>query len=143
MSENRFISLYGQFFPIQCSSCTHQLQAECASVGRGIVHSTITLFVSHTWICVIPQKVFHTSGKDNRQGKFKVFLLSLLKKHFKLGIRDSLKHNIYTLNTEQNLLPINISSSSVVQGATASLVQLIDACPRAHQGKHTLVVTVG
>ena len=43
----------------------------------------------------------------------------------------------------EDLLSISVSSSSVVQGATASLVQLIDACPGAHQGEHTLVVAVG
>lgn len=52
-------------------------------------------------------------------------------------------YKLYQLNAEQNLLPISIRCSSVVQRAAASLVQLIDARSRTHQSKHTLVVTVG
>ncbi len=50
----------------QCGSSTHQFQAERASVGRGIVHCTVALFVSHSGISVVPQQVLHTPDKDKR-----------------------------------------------------------------------------
>ena len=50
-----------------CGSCTHQFQAECASVSWSIVHCTVTLLVSHCWISIVPQQVLHTPERDKRQ----------------------------------------------------------------------------
>ena len=49
-----------------CGICTHQFQAECASVRWGIMHRTVTLSVSHSWVSIVPQQVLHTPGKHTR-----------------------------------------------------------------------------
>lgn len=54
-----FICLIFQLFA-ECSNHTHQFQAECASVGWGVVHGTVTLFVPHSGVSIVPQQVLHT-----------------------------------------------------------------------------------
>lgn len=46
--------------------CTHQFQAECAPIGRGVVHSVVTMFVPHSRICVVPQQILHTPDKKTK-----------------------------------------------------------------------------
>lgn len=46
---------------------THQLQAERAPVGRGVVDGAVALLVPHSWVCVVPQQVFHTPGQDMKE----------------------------------------------------------------------------
>lgn len=41
---------------------THQLQAECAAVGRGIVHGVVTLFVPHARISIVPKQILYAPG---------------------------------------------------------------------------------
>lgn len=50
-----------------CGICTHQFQAECASVRWGIMHRTVTLSVSHSRVSIVPQQVLHTPGKHTRE----------------------------------------------------------------------------
>lgn len=51
----------------QNAAVTHQLQAERAAVGRGVVHGVVTLFVPHPGIGVVPQQVLHAPGGNRRE----------------------------------------------------------------------------